>query len=113
MRRNLYIGNLGRTDDHELRQLLSRFGVVRYAAVAAGDRATSDVRFGVVEMQTEDEAEAAIAGLNGTELGGRVLIVRWATPPEQTACGHPAMFGTMNLSNGARNDGVPPGGTPR
>jgi hypothetical protein len=93
-------------DSQELELLLSRFGVVRYAAVAAGDGTTGD-RFGVVEMQSEDEARSAIRVLNGFEVRGVLLTVRWATPPEQTACGHPAMFGTMNLSGGADNDAAP------
>jgi RNA recognition motif-containing protein len=103
LRHNLYIGNLASTPstgDRELRHLLSRFGVVRYAAVVAGG-------FGVVEMQTEPDAEAAIKGLNGSEFHGRLLTVRWATPPEQTACGHPAMFGTMNVPNGDQRDAGP------
>ena len=104
VRNNLYVGNLGAAGDQELGDLLARFGVVRYAAVAQGDSPTPDGRFGVVEMQAKDDAEAAIEALNGSEFGGRVLAVRWASPSEQTACGHPAMFGTMNVSNG--NDAV-------
>jgi RNA recognition motif-containing protein len=107
LRNNLYIGNLDSVDGLELESLLSRFGIVRYAAVVAGDGATPGTRFGVVEMQSEDQAQAAIRTLNGFEIRGRPLAVRWATGPEQTACGHPAMFGTMNLSNGAVGDGAP------
>jgi cold-inducible RNA-binding protein len=101
VRNNLYIGNLGPAGGEALARLLSPFGVVRYAAVLPGDGPASGPRFGVVEMQTEDEADAAIEALDGSELDGRVIEVRWATPPEQTACGHPAMFGAMNVSNGA------------
>ena len=107
LRNNLYIGNLASADGSELESLLSRFGIVRYAAVVAADGATPGARFGVVEMQTEDQARAAIRTLNGFEIRGQLLTVRWATAPEQTACGHPAMFGTMNLSNGAVGDGAP------
>ena len=108
VRNSLYIGNLGPTDGQVLGHLLSGFGVVRYAAVVAagitpgttGAPGTPDSCFGVVELQTEAESDAAIKALNGSEFCGRVLEVRWATPSERTACGHPAMFGTMNLSNG-------------
>ena len=85
-------------DDRELEHLFSRFGVVRFAAVVAADGAAGGGRFGVVEMQSEDEARSAIRVLNGFEIRGVGLTVRWATPPEQTACGHPAMFGPMNSS---------------
>ena len=90
LRNNLYIGNLASADGSELESLLSRFGIVRYAAVVAADGATPGARFGVVEMQTEDQARAAIRTLNGFEIRGQLLTVRWATAPEQTACGHPA-----------------------
>jgi RNA recognition motif-containing protein len=99
LRKNLYVGNLSSTDDQELERLLSQFGIVKYAAVVAGEGEQPGASFGVVEMQTDDEAEAAIKALSGSGFCGRVLDVRWATPAEQTACGHPAMFGAMNISN--------------
>ena len=101
MRNHLYVGNLDSKDDQDLGLLLAPFGVVRYAAVVAGDGNTPGTRFGVAEMQAEDDAEAAIRALDGFEFRGHLLTVRWATPPEQTACGHPPMFGTMNMANGA------------
>jgi RNA recognition motif-containing protein len=112
LRNNLYVGNLGSTDDRDLESLLSRFGTVRFAAVVAVDRPTSGARFGVVEMQREDDARAAIRTLNGFEIRGRLLTVRWATPPEQTACGHPAMFGTMNMASGDGGEGASGGAPP-
>ena len=98
MRNNLYVGNLTCTEDQELEQLFSRFGTVRFAAIVAGQGADRGCRFGVVEMQSDTEARAAIRALDGFEIDGGGLTVRWATAAEQTACGHPAMFGTMNLS---------------
>ena len=92
-------------DDRGLEHLLSRFGVVRYATVVAGDGTAAGDRFGVVEMQSEDEARSAIRVLDGFEIDGVLVTARWATPLEQTASGHPAMFGTMNLSDGGDNDG--------
>ena len=94
---NLYVGNLPATDAGELECLLERFGVVRFAAVVAPERCPPGGGFGVVEMGSEREAAAAIRTLDGFEIRGRSLTVRWATPPERTACGHPKMFGTMNM----------------
>ena len=91
----------------ELEDLLSRFGVVRYAALVAGDGSAGGAAFGVVEMQSEDEARSAIRVLDGFEIDGVPVAVRWATPPEQTAGGHPAMFGTMNMSGESGDDGPP------
>jgi RNA recognition motif-containing protein len=107
LRNNLYVGNLGSTDDRDLESLFSRFGTVRFAAVVVPDRPTSGARFGVVEMQAEDDARAAIRTLNGFEIRGRLLTVRWATPLEQTACGHPAMFRAVNLCDGDEQSDAP------
>lgn len=107
MRNNLYVGNLPSATAPELESLLSRFGVVRFAAVVPGAGAAPGDGFGVVEMQTEQEAVAAIRTLDGFEVRGRPLTVRWATPPEQTACGHPPMFGAMNMHDGGEAEGTP------
>ena len=94
---NLYVGNLAAADAGELECLLERFGVVRFAAFVAPEAGSPCDGFGVVEMGSEREAAAAIRTLHGFEIRGRPLTVRWATPPERTACGHPKMFGTMNM----------------
>ena len=108
MQNSLYVGNLASGDDRELGDLFGRFGVVQYAAFAAdGERAGPPGRFGVVEMESEDAARAAIRVLDGFEIRGRVLTVRWATPPERTSCGRPAMFGAMNWRDGDEGDGAP------
>ncbi len=78
---NIYVGNLERnvTED-ELRQAFEAFGQVSSAAIIK-DKYTGESRgFGFVEMPTEAEGEAAITGLNGTELGGRALRVNEARP---------------------------------
>ena len=107
VRNNLYVGNLASTDDRELQQLLSRFGIVRFAAVVAGHGPDRSGRFGVVQMQSDTDARAAIRALDGFEIRGASLTVRWATAAEQTACGHPAMFGTMNMSGLDEHEGTP------
>ena len=107
MRKSIYVGNLVSMGVRELEDLLSRFGVVCYAAVVAGDGSADGRPFGVVEMQAEGEARSAIRVLDGFEIDGELVTVRWATPPEQTAGGHPAMFGTMNLSGDGDDPGAP------
>jgi hypothetical protein len=104
---SLYIGNLIPADSRELEELLGRFGPVRYAAVVAAEGRTAGSRFGVVGMQSEGDARSAIRALDGFEIRGVLLNVRWATSLEQTACGHPVMFGTMNMPGGDERDGAP------
>ena len=78
---NIYVGNLERnvTED-ELRQAFEAFGQVSSATIIK-DKYTHESRgFGFVEMPTQAEGQAAITGLNGTELGGRALRVDQARP---------------------------------
>ncbi|MCH7472452.1 RNA-binding protein [bacterium] len=79
---NLYVGNLPySTDDDELKRDFEAFGTVVSARVMV-DKYTSRSRgFGFVEMSSEEEAQAAIEGMNGKDVGGRELRVDKARPP--------------------------------
>ena len=78
---NIYIGNLSRTTtEGELRQAFESFGEISSVNIIK-DKFTGESRgFGFVEMPNQDEAKAAIEGLNGQELGGRTLNVNEARP---------------------------------
>lgn len=80
---NLYVGNLPfRTTDEDLDQAFSSFGTVRSAKVIM-DRETGRSRgFGFVEMETEEEAKAAVQGMDGADFDGRNLKVNIARPRE-------------------------------
>lgn len=77
----IYVGNLSyQTDNDGLRAAFEQFGAVNSAEVIS-DRNTGRSRgFGFVEMPTEDEGKAAIAGLDGKDLDGRALKVNEARP---------------------------------
>src|SRR5687767_10738809 len=81
---NLYVSNLSYTlTDNELREAFERFGAVTHARIIL-DRETGRSRgFAFVEMPNDDEARAAINGLNSTELSGRPLKVVEARPREE------------------------------
>ena len=81
MGRKLYVGNLPyEVGETELQELFARAGSVESAKVMR-DQATGRARgFGFVEMSTDEEAQHAIAVLNGTQLGGRNLTVNEARP---------------------------------
>jgi RNA recognition motif-containing protein len=80
---NIYVGNLSYdTTERDLETAFASYGEVQSARIAM-DRDTNRPRgFGFVEMANKDEAEAAIAGLNGKELQGRTLTVNEARPRE-------------------------------
>ena len=77
----LFVGGLAFTTSTDgLRAAFARFGPVQSAAVMT-DRETGRSRgFGFVEMASEEEAEKAISGLNGSSLDGRMIRVDRATP---------------------------------
>jgi RNA recognition motif-containing protein len=81
---NIYVGNLSYSmSEDELRDVFSAHGEVSSAKVLM-DRETGRSRgFGFVEMPNKSEAEAAIAALNGKEVGGRALRINEARPREQ------------------------------
>ena len=78
---NIYVGNLPYgTTDAKLQETFESFGSVDRAKVIM-DRVSGRSRgFGFVEMSNSEEAEAAIEGLNGSELDGRTLVVNEARP---------------------------------
>ena len=78
---NIYVGNLSfDVSDAQLQEKFAAFGAVGQAKVIV-DRMTGRSRgFGFVEMANDEEATAAIEGLNGTDLGGRAITVNIAKP---------------------------------
>ena len=85
---NIYVGNLSfDTNETQLQAAFASYGAVSTARIAT-DRDTGRPRgFGFVEMASQQEAQAAIAGLNGSELQGRTLTVNEAKPREDRGAG--------------------------
>ena len=79
--KKIYVGNFSfQMTESELRALFEPFGVIESASLAT-DRDTGRSRgFGFVSMTNDDEAEKAMAALNGKEAGGRALTVNEARP---------------------------------
>ena len=77
----LYVGNLPyETTDAQLKELVTVFGTPASAEVAK-DRTTGQARgFGFVEFRNDEEARAAVEGLNGKDVNGRTLKVNEAKP---------------------------------
>ncbi|MCL2880443.1 MAG: RNA-binding protein [Treponema sp.] len=79
MAKKLYVGNLPyNTTEDNLRNLFSGFGTVASVKVIFDRVSGNSKGFGFVEMNTDEEANAAIAGTNGREFEGRQLRVNEA-----------------------------------
>jgi len=83
---NIYVGNLSRDiTEAELKEAFEAFGAVNSASIIK-DRYTGESRgFGFVEMPNQEEAQAAINGLNGKNLKGRTATVNEARPRQDRA----------------------------
>ncbi len=88
MGKKLYVGNLGyQVTSADLGDLFAQYGGVASAQIIE-DRDTGRSKgFGFVEMSSDQEAQAAITGLNGTQHEGRSLTVNEARPREERGGG--------------------------
>jgi RNA recognition motif-containing protein len=77
----IYVGNLSyNVTSDELRSLFEPFGEVLSADVQYKARTGQSRGFGLVEMVSDVEAEAAIHALNGKDHQGRALTVNESRP---------------------------------
>lgn len=85
---NIYVGNLPwSTTENDLRAAFEAYGTVSSVAIIK-DRNTGRSRgFGFVEMDSSEEAAAAINALNGSEMEGRDLKVNEARPRTENRSG--------------------------
>lgn len=85
---NIFVGNLShQTTQDDLTAAFSQYGNVERVSIPT-DRMTGQPRgFGFVEMTNRNEAENAIAGLNGAELNGRAMNVNEARPKTEGGFG--------------------------
>jgi RNA recognition motif-containing protein len=94
MGKKLYVGNLtyGVTDG-DLQTMFAAHGTVQSAQVIM-DRDTGRSKgFGFVEMGSDQEAQAAIAAMNGKEVDGRALTVNEARPKAEGGGGGRGGYG--------------------
>lgn len=82
--KKIYVGNFSfQMTEPELRALFEPYGTIESASLAT-DRDTGRSRgFGFISMTNDDEAEKAMAALNGKDSGGRALTVNEARPQTQ------------------------------
>ena len=79
--KNIFVGNLDfAATDSSVRSMFEQYGTVDRVNLVT-DRDTGRPRgFAFVEMSQTEEADRAIAGLNGTNFEGRALNVNEARP---------------------------------
>jgi len=84
MSKNIYVGNLPyASTEGELRELFEQFGQVNSAKIIMDRQSGRSKGFGFVEMEDGAQADEAIQSLNGSEFGGRRIVVSEARPRQR------------------------------
>lgn len=82
----IYIGNLSKqVTDTQLNELAIPYGKPVSANVATERKSGESKGFGFVEFSNDDEARAAITGLDGRDVNGQALKVNEAKPRKDAA----------------------------
>ncbi len=78
---NIFVGNLDfKVDENELRTAFEAYGQVNSATIIK-DKFTGNSRgFAFLEIKANQDARNAIENLNGSKLGGRLIVVNEARP---------------------------------
>ncbi len=94
---NIYVGNLSFSSTEEtVRAAFEEYGSVDSVRIIT-DRDTGRPRgFGFTEMANDEEAKAAIAGLDGKEVDGRAIKVNEARPKPERGGGGGGRGGPRN-----------------
>jgi RNA recognition motif-containing protein len=83
---NIFVAKLSSsTSSDDLRTLFEEYGEVNSAAVITDKITGHSKRFGFVEMQNDNEAQAAIQELNECEYDHSQIVVKKARPREESA----------------------------
>jgi RNA recognition motif-containing protein len=78
---NIYVGNLSYTvTEEELQNAFQAFGQVASVSIIRDKFSNQSKGFGFVEMPVNEEAQAAVEGMNGKDLKGRAINVNEARP---------------------------------
>jgi RNA recognition motif-containing protein len=109
---NIYVGNLSwGLKDQDLANLFSPFGEVASAKIVMDKFTQRSKGFGFVEMPNDEQAQAAIAQLNGSEIDGRNLVVNESRPKEGGEGGYKKRsFGSGGGGGGFKKGGGGGGG---
>ena len=103
---NIYVGNLSWTmTEQDLQDLFAPYGEVTSAKIVTDKFNNNRSKgFGFVEMTTDSEGQAAIDGLNGSEISGRSIVVNESQPKQGGAGGgfKKKSFGSGGGGGGSR-----------
>src|SRR6478735_5355964 len=99
---NIYVGNLSwNLKDQDLSNLFASHGEVVSAKIVTDKFTNRSKGFGFVEMANDDQAQAAITALNGTEVDGRNIVVNESRPKPEGGGGGGGGFKKRSFGGGS------------
>jgi RNA recognition motif-containing protein len=109
---NIYVGNLSwNLKDQDLSNLFASHGEVVSAKIVLDKFTNRSKGFGFVEMANDEQAQAAITALNGSEVDGRNIVVNESRPkPEGGGAGGGGGFKKRSFGSGGGGGGYKKGG---
>jgi hypothetical protein len=98
MQKQLYVANLSHmVVRDELQRLFASHGTVRNVELTMHLKTADSAASALVELDSEEHGEAAIAALNGRPYRGQPLTVAWATTRQEKGVELSPMFESMNV----------------
>lgn len=108
---NIYVGNLSwNLKDQDLSNLFASHGEVASAKIVTDKFTNRSKGFGFVEMPNDDQAQAAISALNGSEVDGRNIVVNESRPKPEGSGGGGGGFKKRSFGSGGGGGGYKKGG---
>ena len=108
---NIYVGNLSwNLKDQELSNLFASHGEVISDKIVNDKFTNRSKGFGFVEMANDEQAQAAIAALNGTEVDGRNIVVNESRPKPEGGGSGGSGFKKRSFGGGGGGGGYGGGG---
>ena len=106
---NIYVGNLSwNLKDQDLSNLFASHGEVSSAKIVTDKFTNRSKGFGFVEMPNDEQAQAAITALNGSEVDGRNIVVNESRPKPEGGGG--SGFKKRSFGGGGGGGGYKGGG---
>ena len=103
---NIYVGNLSwNLKDQDLSNLFATYGEVTSAKIVNDKFTNRSKGFGFVEMANDEQAQAAIAALNGSEVDGRNIVVNESRPKPEGGSGGGGGFKKRSFGGGGGGGG--------
>ena len=108
---NIYVGNLScNLKDQDLSNLFATHGEVASAKIVTDKFTNRSKGFGFVEMPNDEQAQAAIAAMNGTEVDGRNIVVNESRPKPEGGGSGGGGFKKRGFGGGGGGGGFKKGG---